>query len=163
MNHARAAELFTYNPEDGVLRWRVAAGRFGRIKAGTPAGSINGQRYREVKADGAVHQAHRLAWMVFYGEQPPAMIDHANMDTADNRISNLRAATKSQNGANRAALSNNKCGIKGIHWVPSVGKWRASIRVNKKLKHLGYFLDPLAASSAYAAAASANFNEYART
>jgi hypothetical protein len=67
-------------------------------------------------------------------------VDHINMDSLDNRKSNLRWATKSQNGMNRNLNKNNTHGAKGI--VFHKGRrspWSASIKVNRKVLYLGYF------------------------
>ena len=61
------------------------------------------------------YSAHRLARLYQTGWWPPAHIDHVNLDKADNRWSNLRAATRSLNGANRFRQANNSSGFKGVH------------------------------------------------
>ena len=65
--------------------------------------------------------------------------DHANHDTLDNRKHNLRVCTKSQNMMNRRKQSNNLSGVTGVYLGKNNKKWRASIMVNRKNKHLGYF------------------------
>lgn len=103
---------------------------------------------------------------MFYKEQPPQYIDHINRIPNDNRIENLRAANKSQNGANRTVLKNNSCGVKGCYFVPSkgkfggVGKWRVQCRVNGKLHNLGKYLNIEDAKSAYNAFSSKVFGEF---
>lgn len=156
-------ELFAYDAETGVITRKVDAGK--RWKAGDVAGSINGQGYQELKVHGKIIGAHRIAWMLYYGDDAPEFIDHINRNPADNRISNLRAATKSQNGANRTALSNNANGVKGCYFVPSKakhlpGRWRAQCRVDKKLVDLGRYLTIEEAQSAYNKYALATYGEF---
>jgi hypothetical protein len=57
-------------------------------------------------------------------------VDHINHNPLDNRKSNLRICTRSQNNMN-------KLGIHGIDF--NKNKWRARIKVNGKEKHLGLF------------------------
>ena len=73
--------------------------------------------------------------------------DHINGNKLDNRCSNLRLATARQNSQNRKLRSDNSTGFKGVYnrW----GKYRAAIRINGKLKHLGIFDTPEEASEEY--------------
>ena len=155
--------LYCYDPETGFITRKINAGR--RWKAGQIAGSKNGEGYIEVKVQGKIIGAHRIAWMLYYKENPPEFIDHINRDPSDNRICNLRAATKSQNGANRVALSNNKTGIKGCYFVKSknpnmAGAWRAQCRVGKKLYDLGRHKTVEMAQAAYNEFANKVFGDY---
>ncbi len=68
-------------------------------------------------------------------------VDHINRDKLDNRRSNLRIVTPSQNQFNRRIQSNNTSGYKGIEWFARTGKWKVCIGVMRKLIHLGYFSD----------------------
>lgn len=87
-----------------------------------------------------IYKAHRLAWLYIYGEWPNGQIDHINGDKLDNRILNLRTATNAQNKQNsRKARSDSKSGLLGATWYTKGNKWRASIQVDGKKKHLGYF------------------------
>ena len=90
-------------------------------------------------------------------------IDHRNTNTLDNRIENLRSATKSQNQANRGPPKNNKTGFKGVSWDKRSSKYRAVIGVNGKLLHCGYFDHPEEAAMAYDLAATKYFGKFART
>ena len=162
-------DRFSYDPATGVIT-RKTDSHVKRWRAGMTAGGINGQGYREIKIDGKSIGAHRIAWVIYYGDDAPEFIDHINRNPADNRIVNLRAATKSQNGANRTALSNNKYGFKGCYWVPSQakngegkGKWRAQCRVNKKLIDLGKYDTVEAAQAAYNAFSESVFGEFYAT
>jgi len=70
-----------------------------------------------------------------------AETDHINKNKLDNRRSNLRTVTKSQNNRNRNAYKCNKTGISGVHWYNNLGKYRSSIVINGQRISLGYFLN----------------------
>ena len=102
-------DVLNYNPETGDLTWKVARGN-GSVKAGTVAGHINRGRYVHIRTGGRTYLAHRLAWFLYHGEQPD-VIDHINRDKADNRITNLRSVTTSQN-----LLNHGKTGVAWQKW-----------------------------------------------
>jgi hypothetical protein len=97
-----------------------------------------------------------------YGEQPPHVIDHANGDPHDNRISNLRCATFSQNTANSRLRKNTTSRFKGVLWNKQCKKWQARIKHHGKVLHLGLFTDPVQAHYAYVMAARAVHGPFAR-
>ena len=66
-------------------------------------------------------------------------IDHINHDTFDNRKSNLRIATTSQNAMNRVIASNNTSGVTGVVWLKNEKKWKAEIKVDDKTIYLGAY------------------------
>jgi len=89
------------------------------------------------------------------------MIDHINGDGLDNRRSNLRLVTKSQNMMNSGVRINNKSGYKGVSWSNREKKWRATIwKMNKQID-LGRFKDKKEAAKAYNDAARIHHGEYA--
>jgi len=164
--------ILHYAPETGVFTWRErpcehfatlnACGVWNSRCAGKTAGNID-RGYVQITIDGRPYRAHRLAWLYMTGEWPINDIDHASLDRSDNRFANLREATRSQNGANRRAMSNNTSGVKGVSWHASTRKWQARIQVAGKSKPLGYFDDLEAAAAAYERAAHETFGEFART
>lgn len=84
-------------------------------------------------------------------------VDHANGDKLDCRRSNLRAATRIQNSANRGVFPHTSA-YKGVSWGSQQGKWRAVIAS----QHIGLFVDERDAALAYDEAARARWGEYAR-
>lgn len=85
------------------------------------------------------YRAHRLAWLYEHGEFPKGDLDHINHVKTDNRITNLRMATHKENMRNQSLSSRNTTGYIGVHFHKPLGKYCASVRVNYKLIHLGYF------------------------
>jgi hypothetical protein len=92
-------EMLTYCPESGELRWsKTAPHRWKGCIAGTP----NFGGYIHIVLKGKHYYVARVCWALYYGEDPyPMEIDHINRMRADNRITNLRLATKSDNAKNR--------------------------------------------------------------
>lgn len=161
----RLRELFTYDPYTGdFTRRKVTHNRF---KVGEKAGFLNATGRWELGIDGKWYLAHRLAWLYVYGVWPSELIDHIDSNPLNNSISNLREATPAQNKANSRVSKNNVLGVKGVR-LQIKGKngtprYRARIRVNGKLIHLGYFDTSEKASQAYLNAAERHFGEFARS
>ena len=96
--------------------------------------------YHQISIDGTMKKVHRVLYEKFHGQIPDKMdIDHINRVKTDNRISNLRLVTKTQNQQNRTKLLNNTSGHKNIFWDKRDSKWKVQLRVNGKNKHYGYF------------------------
>jgi hypothetical protein len=67
--------------------------------------------------------------------------EHRNGDTLDNRRSNLRPATDSQNAMNRRRIvANNTSGHKGVYFRPrsKSNQWGAFVKLHGKMIHLGF-------------------------
>lgn len=141
----RLIELLTYDPFTGVFRWRNDAGRYGRIKAGTIAGNLNGEGYRYICIDGQLLAAHRLAWAYMMGFTPPRIVDHRDGNLDNNSFFNLRLATDGQSMANRT--HKNKHGAKGVSTKRDL--YRARIYHGGKSIHIGYYATPEEAHAAY--------------
>lgn len=144
--------------ETGIFRWRV--GRGGTAQTGCEAGSTNQKNgYRYIRIDLVDHLAHRLAWLYVNGGWPLNDIDHVNGNRTDNRFHNLRAATRSQNLANKR-----QCGPrrKGVGFDPRRGCYYPRIQFNRKTKYLGRFDSEEAAHAAYMRAADLMHGEFAR-
>jgi hypothetical protein len=150
--HNDLTRLLHYDPESGI--WK-------RISNGRRIGSVDGTRsgYVIISLFGKCYRAHRLAWFYMTGRWP-RQIDHRDRVRSNNKRTNLREASQSQNNAN--SIRPNKSGYKGVTWCRSSKKWRAVIKINKKNKILGYKTTPEAAHALYCAAAKEHFGEFAR-
>jgi hypothetical protein len=152
------AEFFHY--QDGKLFWRVSRGA---ARAGDEAGCLKSDGYIHIKINGESYVAHRIIWVLHYGEIPSGLqIDHINGDRADNRIENLRLATHTENSRNQKINKDNSCGLKGVSFNKSREKYSSQIQVNGKQKFLGYFTCPEDAHRAYIVAANQYFGNFAR-
>ncbi len=153
-------EVLSYDPESGAFRW------IGRVNNRMPenaiAGTMMNSGYVRIKVSGRYVVAHQLAWLYVTGEWPTSNIDHVNGDRADNRIANLRLATRHENARNRKRHKNNSLGLKGVSLDKETGRFKASIWIDGGIKNLGRFNCPTAAHLAYCKAARKHFGDFAR-
>lgn len=149
--------------EDGVLYWTDAAPP---KVAGKPAGSVKpklGGRIA-VKVDKSYFYAHRIVWALHNGDAPEGMfVDHINNDPTDNRITNLRLATRGQNTANSRLQQRSTTKFKGVTFHKRVGRYMAQIKSEDSgYRYLGYYDTPEEAHEAYTAAAKIIHGEFHR-
>lgn len=152
----RLRELFTYDPDTGVLTRRIT--RAANAKAGDVVGSVDGKGYLHVNIDDKFIRVHRICFFMHYGWLPQ-LLDHVNRDKQDNRIVNLRPATEKQNHGNISMNRRNKSGFRGVSQNSSSGKWHAQLKINGKQTYLGRFDTPEEAYECYRRAAIAHFGE----
>lgn len=124
----RLKEVIIYNSETGDMFWRIDTGK--KRLTGRKVGSIDGHGYRGTMIDHHKFRVHRLAWFYVYGVLPMTDIDHINGIKSDNRICNLRIATRSQNNINRKRGDGYR--RIGVSQYGDHGKWRACITVDGK-------------------------------
>lgn len=128
--------LLTYDPETGVFSWIFPQ----KGRRGNEAGTVTSHGYRQLNLNQKLYYGHRLAWLFVHGKWPAGQIDHINGNGQDNRISNLREATHSENLRNCPLSKRNKSGYKGVSFDNKNRKWQAVINVNGSRHHLGFFL-----------------------
>jgi len=119
---------FNYDPENGIITWKIK--RSNRKQAGSEAGLIDSNGYRRIKVSPKLYLAHRIAWLLYYKEWPDRLVDHINMDVSDNRICNLRIATKSQNMMNTKKYKSNTSGYKGVYYKKREKCYIGNITIN---------------------------------
>lgn len=89
--------------------------------------------------------------------------DHVDGNGLNNKRSNLRNSTRSENLCNTSAKPNNSSGFKGVSWEKRYNRWRALIKKNGKSYHLGLYKTPEDAFMAYCKAAIVFHGDFART
>jgi hypothetical protein len=159
LDQKKLQEILDYCPVTGTFTWKIKRQGIRRPEAGV----LNNNGYWIVKIDGRPYRRARLVWFYVHGRWPIEEIDHINMNKLDDRIGNLREATRSQNIANAPKRSNNSSGYKGVSLKQ--GKWIAVIdtrRIGGTRHHLGCFSTPQEAHLAYKNAACHIYGPYAR-
>lgn len=149
----------SYDPLTGVFKRLVGTGKGAAV--GDIAGTKTTNGYISISIRQRRTFAHRLAFVFKTGTYPTAIVDHINGNRSDNRWENLRLANKTSNAGNANCHKDAQVPLKGVS-LTSSGKFRASIGIGGKQKHLGTFLDPLSAHAAYIEAASSHFKEFAK-
>jgi len=154
-------ECFEYNPETGILTWKERPlshfasyrgfGMWNKRYPNQPVGTLNrGYLQTRLHIEGnrfTTVNVHRICYALAIGEWPKGEIDHINGIHDDNRICNLRDATRSenQNNPNNKLRKDNKSKYRGVYWSKQYKKWIACLR----RECLGMFDTPEGASKAY--------------
>lgn len=142
-------ECFEYSQATGHLTWRVrprhhfatesAWKGINSREAGKPVDHITAQGYLAFRLNRMVWLAHRAVWIMHDGEIPEGMmIDHVNRRKADNRLANLRLATKGQNLMNSTRRSGRLL-PKGVYLDASRGKYMAAVGHEGRLHNCGRY------------------------
>jgi hypothetical protein len=161
LTQTRLREILHYDPDTGEFRWRQRVSY--SIQVGGIAGGLNKTTgYWQIGICGRSYMAHQLAWLYMTGAWCHPMVDHRDLDRANNRWNNLRCANRSTNGANRPRHRNNASGFKGVHQDRRSGRWIARLHKDGQRHHLGRYATAEAAHAAYVAAAKRLFGEFAR-
>ena len=88
-------------------------------------------------------------------------VDHINRDKLDNRRSNLRIATATQNSINKGRENGSTSEHKGVCWDNTKKRWLAQIGKQNKNYYIGVFKDEKQAAKAYDKRAKELFGEFA--
>lgn len=165
-------ELLDYDPATGICRWRVACNTTSTTRQiGDIAGSLmpptrnGGGGYLTVWIEGRAYKLHRLIWLHVTGQWPDPEVDHINLNRANNRWTNLREATRSQNSANSPGWRKRQ-GLKGAYRVnknrgDKKCGWVSYITVERNRIYLGFFKAAEEAHAAYVEAARKHHDEFA--
>ncbi len=153
---AYALQNLNYNPETGLLTWANQTIQ-NQFLIGRTERSINSRGYYLISLQCKSYLVHRIVWLMTYGSWPE-FIDHVNRVRTDNRIENLREATRMQNCRNKGAYKKKSGLLPGVS--NHSGKYRARIRVNRRLIVIGNFQTQELAHSAYNDARQKHFAEF---
>lgn len=133
---------------------------------------LNKRKWHSHKSSSSGHHLSVVTTLIEKGKSPrtiymhqyifpwATIIDHIDGNPFNNQKSNLRLCSHLENSRNRKIHRNNQSGYKGVYRVRD--KWRAQIRLDKKLVNIGYFLNKEDAAKAYNECARKYFGEFAR-
>lgn len=150
--------IFDYHP-DGYLVWKE---RRNGIRPDRKVGSKTDAGYIITGLNGKYIYVHRLIWLWHTGKHPEFELDHIDCVKDNNRIENLREASRLENSCNKKLRKDSTSGFKGVSWHKRVKQWQARVCFNKKRHHLGYFDTPEEASAAYELHAQQLHKEFTR-
>ena len=127
---ASIAEEVEYNPETGEFVWlKSGRGRFKR--KGEKAGSYRPDGYLSICVNKQQWLSHRLAWLIYYNDEPPKIIDHIDGNKSNNAITNLRVGTDGVNEINSKPSARSPFNIKGIRLSSDKRKYQAYVARRK--------------------------------
>lgn len=156
------SDHLVYDAKLGEAVWKRIPFR-ARCKIGAVAGTCAGG-YRVLHIQGATLYAHQVVWFLVTGSWPKEEIDHINLNGRDNRIENLREATRAQNARNVVSHKKTADGrLKGAFRHENFGdRWHSQIVVDRKQIYLGSFKSEKEAHAVYCKAARKHHGEFAR-
>ena len=131
LEHEKLLDLLNYNADTGRFNLKRQMCRWPK---GMVVGFNRKDGYRDVSVCGRRYLEHRLAWFYVHGTWPSEQIDHINGSRSDNRICNLREATKSENMSNNPGHYTRRSSHRGVACRCDGGeeKWYAQIRKGGK-------------------------------
>lgn len=150
--------LFSYDPESGIVTRKI---RSSNALAGSEVGCLRSDGYLRVSVMNKKYQLHRIIFLMVKGYMPKE-IDHINGIENDNRWSNLREVTGSQNGMNKPMPKTNTSGVLGVTWKPRDRKWAVQMGLNGKCLYFGQYADFELAELVSREAREKYFGEYIR-
>jgi len=154
LTYETAHELLYADYESGILTWKKRSrkwfkkqndtnswnARFANKVAGSKSNIGRDKYYNVIGILGKIYYSHRILFLMKNGYYP-LEIDHIDGNGLNNKLSNLREATRQDNCMNKSLNKNNTSGVCGVHWNKVENKWHASIGFNKKTKHIGNFVN----------------------
>ncbi len=164
-------KLFNYDFDNGLVFWKPKPeskknNRWNGRYANTLAGTLHNSGYLRisVKLDGKVHYVfvHTLLWSAYQQEWYTGTLDHINRDKLDNRICNLRKASRSQNAVN-VVHRIGRSGYRGVSFDPRSNTYYSRISINTEYEHILTTSCPVEAAKAYDKRATEAYGDYAIT
>lgn len=135
-----ASQYVRYDAETGFLYRCQPANRTGpRVDTSKPVSTRCAKGYVVTEIQGKQYKGHRLAWLFSTGKMPELPLDHINGKRYDNRFSNLREVTDSQNTRNQKRVK--KAKLITLKETPHGLRIEARCVINGKQRKIGYFND----------------------
>ena len=136
-----ARTLFQYDPQSGIITWRV---KRRRVNPGDEAGCVvhsHGKPYRSINTYGRGYMSHHIAFLLTTGAFPDRELDHIDGNGLNNKWHNLREVEHVENQHNRRRGSNNTSGHVGVVWHKRDKTWHVFVNVQKRQIFVGCFRD----------------------
>ena len=149
VTHDQLLDILTYDPVTGEF-WRNGKTYKANCKEG----------YVQIRIFNRLYYGHHLAWFYIHKEWA-IELDHIDRNRSNNRIHNLRKATRSQNLINASLRTDNVSGHTGVAFALREGKWRARINKDGIETHIGYFFSREEAIAARRKVAMQLYGEFA--
>ncbi|ATE86109.1 DNA-binding protein [Shigella phage Sd1] len=147
---------------DSIFNAKYAGKYVGCESVSTSDGSLRFVFSMRVDGKDRTFIASRVKWAIHNKRWPCGEIDHVDGNSLNDKIENLRDSSTKANSANKGKYSTNTSGIKGVRYNKKIGKWTARITHNYQEIHIGCFLTPEEAASAYMMKSIELNGEYAR-
>ena len=144
-------QLLVYDDTTGLFLWRArplemfpchrSGNTWNARFSGKPAFiSDDTHGYKFGRIFGRNLKAHRVAFALCHGYWPPGDVDHINGNRQDNRISNLRPASRAENLRNQIGSRGGTSKYLGVSWSTRRRKWIATVKPSgRNAKYLGQF------------------------
>lgn len=157
LTQEKLKEILNYDPETGLFKWKERTWLEGKQKtfnvrfSGKIAGSLSNSGYLQIGINNKDYLCHRLAWFYIHGYWPKDYIDHIDRNKTNNKISNLRLATNSENSQNivKCHPNNKYSKLLGAHYDKRRNLYYSVIVINKKRNWIGWFKTAIEAHNAY--------------
>jgi alkyl hydroperoxide reductase subunit AhpF len=103
------------------------------------AGCITAHGYRTIVIKGKAYLVHRLIWFLHNETFPIKSLDHIDRNKLNNKITNLREASRSLNSRNINIRSHSRTKVTGVCYCIVRRKFVAYINIEGKFVKLGRF------------------------
>lgn len=150
LTQAYLKECLSYDPETGVFTWLRRPREHFKCnwswkvhwrKDGKEAGYLDPTGYVHIRLQNTLYKAHRLAFFYMTGKWPAQEIDHINHARADNRLANLREATRTENVKNASRRTDNVTGQTGVCFDNRKRRWLVQISYGGKNRQAGRYIN----------------------
>lgn len=152
------------DPISGTAVWIDATKHHAPLNganAGTPRANHSGKRYWYIKIDNKAYKRSHLMFLVTHGRWPQHQIDHIDGNSLNDKASNLREATATQNAWNHKRRAKKSSLPMGVRLMPQSGRFQARIACEKKVMHLGTYATPDEAHKVYLEKRKELFGDFA--